>query len=204
MKQNEDVTYNVTKAFDQMKRQHSINIAKSFGVDTASSEDDNLQKSDIFTALEEENNIVITKTGADIKVKISSTLLPMREVQRIEAEKAIEELLPACGDAPTESVNLWWSKGVDLGIDKKVYTWDETCEDYADTVYNCINVKREYKNLPVTVDQALNRRRYNDQVRMLCTVLLDIKTCNALLKNLKDSEVIKLTPRQALVFGFDN
>ena len=38
---------------------------------------------------------------------------------------------------------------------------------------------------------------------VLCEILVDIKTCNILLKNLKDDAEIKMTPRQIIVFGFD-
>ena len=95
-----------------------------------------------------------------------------------------------------------------LNVGYKRYDWEETrmkCID--DSVCDSLSYEHQEDrpkcNCPKTKDEAEARCRYNDYVQAICEIMVDIKACEILKKNLKDDDSIRLTPRQVVTFKFD-
>ena len=56
-------------------------------------------------------------------------------------------------------------------------------------------------NVPENQEQATCRREYNDIVRAICNIKVDIKVCE-ILKTLADNKEFELSPRQVLALRF--
>lgn len=165
-----------------------------------------IEKSDIMEAISYDNEFRIKKTGKEIKEQINSVLLPAKNAA-LEAEKRkADDLLADCGDAPTYDRESWYY-GIDVDCGYKRYAWDETYikEDCHGDICDSLSFEHQEskpkKNYPKTKDEAAARNDYNRSVDIICRILIDIKACDILLKNLKDNDEIKMTARQLVLFG---
>lgn len=170
--------------------------------------DEELEKSDIFNALDYSNNIKVKKTGKEIKDNINTILLP--EVNAELAVKKVEAttLLGDCGTAPAMDVPEWWTRDLRIDCGFKRYDWDETYIPENDnriaptlSYENSKEVASKAKNVPETKEQAEARRKYNDKVREVCECLTDVKACE-IINMIGDDEKVELTPRQLMTFRF--
>lgn len=123
----------------------------------------------------------------------------------VKEEEATKKLAD-CGDAPTSDVDPWWTGDVKMDVGYKVYSWDETYyneEKANDSVAGSLSGEEKKKefNCPESKEEADCRRCYNDIVRAICNIKVDIKACE-ILKELKDGTTYDLTPRQVLALRF--
>jgi hypothetical protein len=167
---------------------------------------DDIQKADIFNALKQErNSIRITKTGKQIKQQIDTVVLPELHVNLAALKLKADEKLKDCGEPPTKDVYPWWLEEMKVMCDYKIYDWEETCmlnkESIAVSTMSAENAKNKYINAPQTEEEAKARREYNDIVRDICSILVDIKACE-ILKQINDNKTYELTPLQIIAFRF--
>lgn len=171
--------------------------------DIAAAEAD-MEKSDVMDALSYSGDIRVTKTGKEIKKQVDDVLLPELNANLAVKNNEATEKLKACGKAPTHDIDKWWTSGVKLDVGFKCYEWEETSfrENESNSVSGSLSAedaveKRNKSNFPTSADEAQSRREYNDIIRCICDIKVDIKACE-ILKGLKDEKVFELTPRQVI------
>ena len=174
---------------------------------------DDVKKSDILNAISNyDNPIKMKKSGKEIKEQITSVILPTKRVALEEKKKLAEDLLSECGNAPKQCVPTWFTGDIKVNdIPFKYYEWGETYLPENNnsivgslSVYDQVDKAQRIKpNIPESIEQAIARQKYNESVRAYCEILTDITACEILNKNLKDSDMIDLTTRQIMAFGFD-
>lgn len=169
-------------------------------------DDGEVEKSDIMNALSYQGEIKVSKTGKEIKQQVDDVLLPDLNAKLAVKEEEATKKLVDCGDAPTRDVDPWWTGDVKMDVGYKVYSWDETYyneEKANDSVAGSLSGEEKNKefNCPESKEEADCRRCYNDIVRAICNIKVDIKACE-ILKELKDGMTYDLTPRQVLALRF--
>lgn len=162
------------------------------------------EKSDIMYALGN-GNIEITKSGKEIKEQVESVLLPELNANLAVKEAEATEKLGECGAAPTSDPDPWWTGDVKMDVGYKIYGWREMdfCKPES-RMYDSLSASDEAEkkgNCPTSEAEAKARREYNDIVRAICNIRVDIKACE-ILKELKDNTQYKLTPRQVITLKF--
>lgn len=162
------------------------------------------EKSDIMYALGN-GNIEITKSGKEIKERVESVLLPELNANLAVKEAEATEKLGECGAAPTSDPDPWWTGDVKMDVGYKIYGWCEMdfCKPES-RMYDSLSASDEAEkkgNCPTSEAEAKARREYNDIVRAICNIRVDIKACE-ILKELKDNAQYKLTPRQVITLKF--
>lgn len=162
------------------------------------------EKSDIMYALGN-GNIEITKSGKEIKEQVESVLLPELNANLAVKEAEATEKLGECGAAPTSDPDPWWTGDVKMDVGYKIYGWREMdfCKPES-RMYDSLSASDEAEkkgNCPTSEAEAKARREYNDIVRAICNISVDIKACE-ILKELKDNTQYKLTPRQVITLKF--
>lgn len=167
---------------------------------------DDIEKSDVMNAIQYSGNIQITKTGKEIKESVQNILLPELNAQLEEKKTAADSLLEDCGDAPTHNTNPWWTDDLRIEVPYKIYDWQET--EYNDRSQTSVvgslsaehseKVEKKY-NFAKSVEEAEARRKYNDEVRAIANIIVDLKACEILLQ-LKDNKEYALTPKQLATF----
>ena len=162
------------------------------------------EKSDIMYALGD-GNIEITKSGKEIKEQVESVLLPELNANLAVKEAEATEKLGECGAAPTSDPDPWWTGDVKMDVGYKIYGWCEMdfCKPES-RMYDSLSASDEAEkkgNCPTSEAEAKARREYNDIVRAICNIRVDIKACE-ILKELKDNTQYKLTPRQVITLKF--
>lgn len=176
-----------------------------------------IQKSDIFDAMREgyHGQITMNKSGIEIKSQIRDNLLPKLTSAFEEKSAKLNELLGKTGAAPTRPVYYYKVK---LDLPYKEYEWCETkykvdsktvlFDNFANVVEGDsesegIEVKEKVEefNCPKSLEEAKARIEYNDVLRGLLEVAVDIKTANVLL-NLSDDQTYALTTEQMLALGW--
>lgn len=172
--------------------------------DEADGGDEKTEKSDIMYSLSG-GNIQVTKTGKEIKEQVDSVLLPELNANLVAKETAATEKLSECGSAPTKEVDSWWTGDVKMDVGYRVYDWREM-EFYENEnrMYPTLSASDEAEkkgNVPSNKAEAAARREYNELVRCICNIKVDIKACE-ILKTLSDSKQYELTPRQVLTLKF--
>lgn len=174
------------------------------------SEMTDIEKSDIMNAVSygaHDTNFGIKKTGKEIKEQIKNTILPTKQAELVTKKAEVDKLLAECGTAPTKDVCPWWTNDIKIDVGYKVYHWDECRMKCEDTNYVCDSIswggKESTSNCCETKEQCNARNQYNKTVEIICRILVDVKVCEILNKNLKDDDSITLTPNQLLVFQFD-
>lgn len=167
---------------------------------------DDIEKSDVMNAIQYGGNIQITKTGKEIKESVQNILIPELNAQLEEKKTAADNLLEDCGDAPKRNTNPWWTDDLRIEVPYKIYDWNEM--EYNDRSQTSVmgslsaehsaKVEKKY-NFAKSVEEAEARRKYNDEVRVIANILVDLKACEILLQ-LKDNKEYALTPKQLATF----
>ena len=193
------------------KADGDIEIEKGVYTDTDKNRELNrvgeeIEKSDIMYALSGCDAIKVSKTGKEIKEQVESVILPQLQADLATWNEKADNLLKDCGAAPTKKVPEWWTGDVKMNIDRKFYEWDETriLDNSRQILMPTLSVEdsqRKKYNTPENEAQAQARCDYNDVVRMICNIKVDIKACE-ILKNLKDNTDYELSPRQMLALKF--
>lgn len=176
-----------------------------------------IQKSDIFEAMRETQfpMVSVNKTGAEIKSQINNVVLP--KLQKVFEEKfeKLNDLLGKTGNAPTKPIYFYKVK---LDLPYKEYEWCETqfrtkeaiiYDNFANPLQEASSsdveaeseVEVEGCNAPKSVEEAKARIEYNECLRGLVEVGVDIKTCNAL-NQLKDDSIYSLSTTQLIALGW--
>lgn len=166
-----------------------------------------MEKSDVMDALSYKGDFKVSKTGKEIKDQVDTVLLPAMtadlDVKEAEAEKKLKD----CGQAPTKDPDKWWTDGIKMDCGYKVYDWEETYVPNNDgggrmmSSLSAEDANDKKGNVPENQEQANCRREYNDIVRAICNIKVDIKACE-ILKTLKDEKQFELSPRQVLALRF--
>lgn len=169
-------------------------------------EDDETEKAHIMDALSYGNDIKVSKTGKEIKAQVKDILIPKLNAELEEWKGKADGLLDACGKAPVKTVDPWWTAETEIEVPYKVYKWDETYipRERDSVSYETLSVEdaaAKKGNVPENEEQAKARNDYNEAVRMVCNIMVDLKACDILL-SLKDGKEYELTPRQVLTLGF--
>ena len=193
------------------KADGEIEIEKGIYADTEKNRELNrvgqeIEKSDIMYALSGCDAIKVSKTGKEIKEQVDSVVLPQLQADLATWNEKADNLLKDCGTAPTKKVPEWWTGDVNMNIDRKFYEWEETHipDNSRQTLMPTLSAEdsqRKKRNIPENEAQAQARRDYNEAVRMICNIMVDIKACE-ILKTLKDTSTYELTPRQVLTLRF--
>lgn len=173
--------------------------------DEETSEEDSTEKSDIMYAFGG-GDIKISKTGKQIKEQVDNVILPELNAALAVKENEATEKLKECGQAPTACVPVWWTGDVKMDIGYKFYDWRETefCKPENQRMYATLSANDEAEkkgNCPTSEGEAIARCAYNEIVRCICNIKVDIKACE-ILKTLKDTTEYELTPRQVLTLKF--
>lgn len=166
--------------------------------------EDETEKSDIMYALGN-GNIKVTKTGKEIKDQVDSVLLPELNATLAAKEAEATAKLGECGNAPTKDPDTWWTGDVKMDVGFKVYDWRERewCQNDG-RMYPTLSASDEAEkkgNCPTSAAEAKARDEYNELVRCICNIKVDIKACE-ILKTLKDNTQYELTPRQVITLKF--
>ena len=181
------------------------NAEKAVETDEETSEEDSAEKSDILYALSSEN-IKVSKTGKQIKEQVDNVILPELNATLAVKENEATEKLKECGQAPTACIPTWWTGDVKMDVGYKFYEWQETewCKPENQRMYATLSANDEAEkkgNCPTSEGEAIARCAYNEIVRCICNIKVDIKVCE-ILKTLKDTTEYELTPRQVLTLKF--
>lgn len=162
------------------------------------------EKSDIMEAISN-NGIKVTKTGKEIKDQVDSVILPELNSALAVKEGEATAKLKECGAAPTKDICPWWTCDVKMDVGYKIYDWRETewCSN-ENRMYPSLSAADEAEkkgNCATSQAEAVARNEYNEIVRAICNIKVDIKACEVL-KTLKDNSQYELTPRQILTLKF--
>lgn len=166
-----------------------------------------VEKSDVMDALSYQGDIKVSKTGKEIKDQVDTVLLPAMTADLAVKEAEAEKKLKDCGQAPTKDPDKWWTDGIKMDCGYKVYDWEETYVPNNDgggkmmSSLSASDAEDKKGNVPENQEQANCRREYNDIVRAICNIKVDIKACE-ILKTLKDEKQFELSPRQVLALRF--
>lgn len=168
-----------------------------------------MEKSDVMDALSYQGDIKVSKTGKEIKDQVDTVLLPAMTADLAVKEAEAEKKLKDCGQAPTKDPDKWWTDGIKMDCGYKVYDWEETYvpvpnNDGGGKMMSSLSAEDandKKGNVPENQEQANCRREYNDIVRAICNIKVDIKACE-ILKTLKDEKQFELSPRQVLALRF--
>lgn len=166
-----------------------------------------MEKSDVMDALSYQGDIKVSKTGKEIKDQVDTVLLPAMTADLAVKEAEADKKLKDCGQAPTKDPDKWWTDGIKMDCGYKVYDWEETYVPNNDgggkmmSSLSAEDANDKKGNVPENQEQANCRREYNDIVRAICNIKVDIKACE-ILKTLKDEKQFELSPRQVLALRF--
>lgn len=166
-----------------------------------------MEKSDVMDALSYQGDIKVSKTGKEIKDQVDTVLLPAMTADLAVKEAEAEKKLKDCGQAPTKDPDKWWTDGIKMDCGYKVYDWEETYVPNNDgggkmmSSLSAEDANDKKGNVPENQEQANCRREYNDIVRAICNIKVDIKACE-ILKTLKDEKQFELSPRQVPALRF--
>ena len=197
-KRLELIQKSITNAEEVMKDEDAVQKAE---------EEQDVEKSDIADALSRcDGGVKIKKTGKEIKDQIANAIIPSLTAKLATAEAEATECLKNCGNAPTHDPDKWWTDGIEMDCGHKVYTWREMefCEREGRLMYATLSAQDaadKLGNAPEDKAQAEWRQKYNDAIRKICNIKVDLKTCE-IMSNLKDKDEFELNPRQIIALGF--
>lgn len=193
----------VTADDDAIRKGEEVSEENPF--DKAAEEAD-VEKSDVMDALSYQGDIKVSKTGKEIKDQVDTVLLPAMTADLAVKEAEADKKLKDCGTAPTEDPDKWWTDGIKMDCGYKIYDWEETYVPNNDggkmmSSLSASDAEDKKGNVPENQEQATCRREYNDIVRAICNIKVDIKACE-ILKTLADNKEFELSPRQVLALRF--
>lgn len=208
---------NILKGFTNLEVEETVEKAEEEVEDNPfeeiiKAEEQEIEKSDVYEAIAGHNgeSIKISKTGAEIKEHIKTVLLPAMNSELENCERKADDLLEETGDAPKKEVDRWWTREMRIAVPYRIYDWDETYfskDNKSGMIADSLSAehlaekKSNLKNYPATEEQAAARQKYNEAVRNICNVLIDIKACEVLEK-IDDTKTFELTPQQVWAFRF--
>lgn len=199
-KGEETTEVEVENLFDAMYKSEEAEVKKA--------EDADLEKSDIMNAFGYGSDVKVTKTGKEIAEQVDTVVLPALNAKLIEKKSDADDLLVECGNAPTKEVPVWWTGDIKMAVEYKMYDWDETCvpSNKDGGIAGSLSApdaeeQKVKHNKPENQAQADARRQYNDCLRCICEILVDIKACE-ILKTLKPGKEYELSPRQVVALQF--
>lgn len=187
------------------------------GVQETQKEPKEIQKSEIFGALKNSNNpIPIKKTGKEIKDQINNIILPFLAEKKEKIQKELNGFLDATIVKPT---NPCWMR---IQMDEtefpyKLYAWEAL--DFSEKAFGQIfkgfgDIEEEYCKeegceqkvlfpyCPQSKEEADARQKYNNLVEDFRDIIMDIKTANVLIHNLKDEDEYWLNIEQLIGLKF--
>lgn len=193
----------VTADDDAIRKGEEVSEENPF--DKAAEEAD-VEKSDVMDALSYQEDIKVSKTGKEIKDQVDTVLLPAMTADLAVKEAEADKKLKDCGTAPTKDPGKWWTDGIKMDCGYKIYDWEETYVPNNDggkmmSSLSASDAEDKKGNVPENQEQATCRREYNDIVRAICNIKVDIKACE-ILKTLADNKEFELSPRQVLALRF--
>lgn len=193
----------VTADDDAIRKGEEVSEENPF--DKAAEEAD-VEKSDVMDALSYQGDIKVSKTGKEIKDQVDTVLLPAMTADLAVKEDEADKKLKDCGTAPTKDPDKWWTDGIKMDCGYKIYDWEETYVPNNDggkmmSSLSASDAEDKKGNVPENQEQATCRREYNDIVRAICNIKVDIKACE-ILKTLADNKEFELSPRQVLALRF--
>lgn len=193
----------VTADDDAIRKGEEVSEENPF--DKAAEEAD-VEKSDVMDALSYQGDIKVSKTGKEIKDQVDTVLLPAMTADLAVKEAEADKKLKDCGTAPTKDPDKWWTDGIKMDCGYKIYDWEETYVPNNDggkmmSSLSASDADDKKGNVPENQEQATCRREYNDIVRAICNIKVDIKACE-ILKTLADNKEFELSPRQVLALRF--
>lgn len=193
----------VTADDDAIRKGEEVSEENPF--DKAAEEAD-VEKSDVMDALSYQGDIKVSKTGKEIKDQVDTVLLPAMTADLAVKEAEADKKLKDCGTAPTKDLDKWWTDGIKMDCGYKIYDWEETYVPNNDggkmmSSLSASDAEDKKGNVPENQEQATCRREYNDIVRAICNIKVDIKACE-ILKTLADNKEFELSPRQVLALRF--
>jgi hypothetical protein len=193
----------VTADDDAIRKGEEVSEENPF--DKAAEEAD-VEKSDVIDALSYQGDIKVSKTGKEIKDQVDTVLLPAMTADLAVKEAEADKKLKDCGTAPTKDPDKWWTDGIKMDCGYKIYDWEETYVPNNDggkmmSSLSASDAEDKKGNVPENQEQATCRREYNDIVRAICNIKVDIKACE-ILKTLADNKEFELSPRQVLALRF--
>lgn len=193
----------VTADDDAIRKGEEVSEENPF--DKAAEEAD-VEKSDVVDALSYQGDIKVSKTGKEIKDQVDTVLLPAMTADLAVKEAEADKKLKDCGTAPTKDPDKWWTDGIKMDCGYKIYDWEETYVPNNDggkmmSSLSASDAEDKKGNVPENQEQATCRREYNDIVRAICNIKVDIKACE-ILKTLADNKEFELSPRQVLALRF--
>lgn len=166
-----------------------------------------IEKSDVMNSIQYGGDIKVTKTGKEIKKNVTDILIPELNAALATKKKEANECLKSCGQAPTKDINPWWTDDLRIEVPFKVYDWEEmrmksTDDRMVETLSAEHTAEMEKKyNFAKTEAEAMARNQYNDCVRAVCNVMVDLEACRVV-QSLKDEKEYELTPKQFATFRF--
>lgn len=190
---------------DSIRKGEEVSEENPF--EKAAAEEADMDKSDVMDALSHQGDIKVSKTGKEIKDQVDTVLLPAMTADLAVKEAEAEKKLKDCGQAPTKDPDKWWTDGIKMDCGFKVYDWEETYVPNNDgggkmmSSLSAEDAEDKKGNVPENQEQANCRREYNDIVRAICNIKVDIKACE-ILKTLADNKEFELSPRQVLALRF--
>lgn len=169
---------------------------------------DQIQKSDLMEAISSgQNKVCVSKSGREIKKQVFDVLRPLYEKKLDEAIDEANTLLDECGDSPKIDADLdfYLAKEYDIKIPFKMYGYYETYCSNDGSTDDCLapSVSNDggNTNYPKDKNQAECRLKYNQCVRRIVMIEVDIKACDVLEK-IDDDKRFDLTPQQIIAMKF--
>ena len=188
--------------------EEDVNKGEDVNPFDAYKDDNDVEKSDIMSALSYENPFKVEKTGKELKEQAQNVLLPELNAELTTKKSEADNYLKECGQAPTKDCPEWWCGGIKMDIGYKMYEWDETYwrDNSEQRLYPTLSASdsEEQKariNAPETKEQAFNRARYNECVQAICNIMVDIKACE-IISSMADEKTYELTPKQIIALKF--
>lgn len=168
--------------------------------------EDNVEKAHIMEALSNygNNSLKVSKTGQEIADQARNVLIPKLNAELEKYKAQADGLLAQCGTAPTKTPDPWWSDGTEIDVGYKIYEWREMSphqDSVAVSTLSAEDAAAKRGNVPADAAQAEAREKYNEAVRMICNVMVDLKACE-ILCSLNPKEKYELNTRQVLSLGF--
>ena len=167
---------------------------------------DSIEKGEIADALGYSAN-KFTKTGKELKGK----LIELSEGIDKKKDKLVADLSDALEGStlvPTRAVDSWNLRGLTLACPYKMFDWEQCYFQPAENnngMALAVDTKTtEGKTtLASSKEEADKCQKYNDMVRNYIDCLVDCKTIDTFLKNVKDTENYQLSLRELTTLGFD-
>jgi len=176
-----------------------------------------INKAEVFGALKNYNNsVMIKKTGKEIKDHIQNVILPFLLAKKEDLKLKIDTFLSNTIVMPSSPC---WTRirFSEEEFPYKQYSWEESnwieksfgylfkgfgdCDEECEEG-ECIEKKIDFY-YPQNKEEAKARSEYNKDVEDYRDILMDIKTANVLIANLKDTDEYFLNLEQLTALNFD-